>query len=777
MTINRNKFKTRKNVTAFKLAIIPTVLTALLSNSYLANAAVIEQIEVTANKRAQKMQDVGVSVTAYSGDQMKALGVTNTTEITQQIPGLQVNSWSPTITTFNLRGISQNSFADNLEAPVAVYTDNVYIGSMNAISGQLFDVNRVEVLRGPQGTLFGRNATGGLIHYITKDASEADLNGYIEASYSDFNKRTLEGAVGGSISETARFRFAGRMEKADGYVEATKGPGPLYKLTDGAVGSANDSSRDLQNADSIAFRTAFQFDLNDDMVLDLNVKYSKDNDVATGGYIFLDTAGDPTTGLGTEIIKDSPLTGEPWKHANNTEGYFDREAISSTASLVWYMENGIEFSSITNYTTMDKDYYEDGDGLDVDGINFGNNVKPFTQLSQEFRFAGDLDEIRWQAGLYYLDMDIDLTQTVSGSGFFDDGDPTTDDTAAGQRVEVKQESKNWSVFGQFEYDFADDFTLITGLRWSQDDKKLNFTNTYFNPTLTPEQLARNTAMQGGNITNLDDALNDLDDRDASYSEIDYGDYAARIQLDYRYSASTLMYASYNRGIKGGNWSPSQNVLPGAEELRNIRHDEEVLHSYEFGVKTAFWDDIARLNTSFYYYDYEDYQAFSFTNFVPSVANKEASAQGLEVELFLTPGDSWDFIFGMSLMDSEVKGVNTAIAGVTVDAELPSAPNFSFNFLGRKSWEIGEDELAVQLDGVAYSEQYLEGHNSIASTEEAYSVWNASISYQMDDINFSLWVKNITDEEFRVYNLDFGAGGSTAMYAPPRWVGVTASYNF
>ena len=186
-----------------------------------ASAAVLEEVTVTAQKREQNLQDVGVSVSAFSGDQMKALGVTNTTEITQQVPGLQVNTWSPTITTFNLRGVSQNNFTDNLEAPVAVYSDDVYIGSMNAISGQLFDVERVEVLRGPQGTLFGRNATGGLIHYVSRDASDDETNGYVDVSVSEYSTRSFEGAVGGSLSDNVRGRFSARWEEGDGYVEST----------------------------------------------------------------------------------------------------------------------------------------------------------------------------------------------------------------------------------------------------------------------------------------------------------------------------------------------------------------------------------------------------------------------------------------------------------------------------------------------------------------------------------------------------------------------------
>jgi len=758
-----NKVQVRDNVggRALSGAIHGVVAASLLLPALAIQADILEEIVVTAQKREQSIQDVGVSVSAFSGDQMKALGVTSTTEITQQIPGLQVNSWSPTLTTFNLRGISQNNFTDNLEAPVAVYNDEVYIGSMNAISGQLFDVERVEVLRGPQGTLFGRNATGGLIHYLSRPAAEEELNGYFEASFSEYNKKSFEGAVGGALSDTARYRLSARWEESDGYIEAQDGPSPLYTITEGAIGNPGKAARDLQGSDGYALRAGFQFDLNDDAQLDLTFKYTEDNDVATGGYVFLDTGGDPATGLGTEIINDSPLTGKSDEHYNNTEGFFEREVFSFTGKLVWDLNDEVEFVSITNYTNMEKDYLEDGDGLGISAIDFQNTVDPYTQWSQEFRFSGEGENSRWQAGVYYLSMDLDLVQTVSGELFF--GSAT-----AKREVTVDLESTNWSVFGQYEYDLSEKLTLIAGYRFSQDDKEIDFTNDFSDPSdptrVEPELFDFKQAL-------IDEGMG------ANFSQIDYGDYAARLQLDYRLNDDTLVFASYNRGIKGGNWSPNQNVFAGQLELQTIRHDEETLHAYELGIKTEFADGLARLNATAFYYDYQDYQSFSFTGFTPSVANKDATAQGAELELFLTPGDSWDFIFGLSVMDSEVDDVDTAIDGVTVDAELPSAPGYSFNFLGRKSWTLGEGDLALQVDGVAYDEQFLEGHNSLASTEDSYSVWNTSLTYTTEEWRLSAWVKNLTNEEYRVYNLDFGAGGSTAMYAPPRWMGVTAAYSW
>ena len=156
-----------------------TVATSVIAkeNESIQSDELFEVITVTANKRVESIQEVPVSVSVLSGDQIDAFNLSDTTDITQQIPNFQLNAWSPQLTTFNLRGVSQNNFVDNLEAPIAVYQDESYVSSMNAISGQLFDIERVEVLRGPQGTLFGRNATGGLVHYISRTASEDELNG------------------------------------------------------------------------------------------------------------------------------------------------------------------------------------------------------------------------------------------------------------------------------------------------------------------------------------------------------------------------------------------------------------------------------------------------------------------------------------------------------------------------------------------------------------------------------------------------------------------------
>ena len=256
--------------------------------------------------------------------------------------------------------------------------------------------------------------------------------------------------------------------------------------------------------------------------------------------------------------------------------------------------------------------------------------------------------------------------------------------------------------------------------------------------------------------------------------IDYGDYAARLQLNMRPNDETLWFVSWNRGIKGGNWTAAAAV-----SIEEIQHDEEVLNSFELGVKTTLADGTARLNATAFFYDYEDYQAFSLTGLTPQVTNSDATASGGEVELFWAPGDSWDIVLGAAFLTSEVDfvpGVNPGTG--TADAEFPQAPGASLNGLVRKAWTGGNGEFAVQLDGTWNDDQWLEGTNSLVSKQDAYTVANASLTYSTDRWSASAWVKNFTNEDYLLYNLDLGAAGFIEqVFAPPRQWGITLRVNW
>jgi iron complex outermembrane receptor protein len=184
-----------------------------------------------------------------------------------------------------------------------------------------------------------------------------------------------------------------------------------------------------------------------------------------------------------------------------------------------------------------------------------------------------------------------------------------------------------------------------------------------------------------------------------------------------------------------------------------------------------------LNATAYYYDYQDYQAFSLTNFTPQVTNSDATNKGGEIELFLLPDEHWDIILGASFIDSEIDQAPGAFPGSFInDAELPQAPGFSFNYLIRYNWDAMGGNMAAQLDGVYNDDHYLESHNGASSKQEAYGTTNASISFTSSngDWDVRAWVRNLTNEEFALYSLDIG-GFVIRQNAPPRWYGLTASY--
>jgi len=774
-------------------------------------AQVLEEVVVTAQKREQNIQDVGISITAFSGDQIAALGMTNSTEITQQVPGLDMVAWSPTLTTFNIRGVSQNNFTDNLEAPVAVYVDDAYVASMNGINAQMFDMERVEILRGPQGTLFGRNATGGVIHYLTRRASDDELNGYVLGSVSDFGTYSIEGAMGGAFSDSARWRLSGRQEQSDGYIKSADFPegNPLPN-----------SNGNLGGKDGYAIRAALQFDLSDSATLDLLYRYSKDDEVPTGGYSFLPYADntDPEVYIPPEFedfvvnVIGAPIEAtpdiffcpsqldcftpvdtagrtvyggdhpDPHKNYADYRGFMDRDIHNFTADLDWELSDGLTLTSITNWQNVDKFYTEDGDGIPVPIIEF-TTIADFTQFSQELRLAGGSESIRWQAGAYYLDIEMDGDVRTGGAPAagvaVDLGFDPADLMGTGVTQDYTLDSRNWSLFGQAEFDLSDAFTLIAGVRWSQDDKELDFETAF-----DSFQISTGMPVSVPELYNLGEAVAaaglDVD-------TVDYSDYAARLQLDWRAGDNTLVFASWNRGIKGGNFAPSLNI-----DLARARHDEEILTAYEVGVKTEFGGGIARLNATAFYYDYEDYQAFTFLDGTPSVTNADATNAGAEIELFLMPSDNWDIVVGASFQDSDVDGVattqqQTTPVGFAVDwpvdfldnVDLPNTPSVSFNYLVRYNFGIGQSNLALQADGYYAGDQYLEVTSGGAARQDAYNVLNLRAVWTSPEQAWqaTAWMRNVTDEVYKQYALDLGILGGTVYYAPPQWVGFDLSYTF
>jgi iron complex outermembrane receptor protein len=617
-------------------------------------------------------------------------------------------------------------------------------------------VDRIEVLRGPQGTLFGRNATGGLIHFITHKATDTEANGYLEAGAADWSTYSVEGAVGGPFSDRVRGRLAGRYEKSDGYIEA------------GTAFGRTATGRDSAGANGYALRGTMQFDASDAVVVDLTAAYSRDHDVPTGEYIVSLAGFNETTGLGAfhnaldpadpaagpTNFDRKPITGDGWHHWSDENPYMNRNVRSGTAQVTAKLGGGMELVSITNFMSMDKFYIEDAGG----GFGFFpyNTINDYNQMSEELRLSGEADRIRWQVGAYWLNMEWNTFQSVQGALILGGTSDTQKMSTFGD-----VDSKNWSGFGQVEFDLAPQWTLITGLRWSQDNKDLKMRRVFED---VPEGVPPTEVFNINDVT-----IPGID-------KIDYGDYAARAQLNWKAAEHQLLYAAFNRGIKGGNWSldPLGGVAP-----ENLKHAPEKLKAYEIGWKADLFDGRARLNTAAFYYDYKDYQAFSLVGLTPQVTNSDAKAHGGELELTVSPTKGLNLLFGAAFLHSEVDAVPDVFGG-TVRAEFPNAPSVSLNFLGRYEWPMIGGLVGVQVDGRYNDDQFLEGTNSEVSFEPSYSVWNGSLSYRTNDdhLRLTAYVKNFTNEQYRLYDLDLGLLGFIEQaYGPPRQFGVSVAYHW
>lgn len=748
------------------------------------NNVFLEEVVVTAQKREQSLQDVGVSVTAFSGDQIRKLGITDTINIAAQTPALQIQQQHPNVTTINIRGVSQNDFSSHLEAPVAVYVDDAYVSSMGAAHAQMFDVERVEVLRGPQGTLFGRNATGGLVHFISKKPTE-EFEAYADLTLAEYSQTKFEGAISGPLSENILGRVSIASNKHDGVLE-------------------NRIGEDLRAADTKSIRGQLQINASDDLTVGLKASYTKDDTV---GNSFSHAASSYNMqGLGEFVGSNqtpiyfglfdptAAITGpcpgcDPRGHVETDNdvfegafdfiGHFQRDIYNYQVNVDWQLSDNVTFTSITDYFDMVKDYGEDTDSSPFTAVHF-TEIEEREQFSQEFRFSGESESVNWTAGAYYLDFETDTGGTVlldaaplatflppPSFGMFpafnDPSNPcfSTGPCAPGTPGFLATfghseniESESWAVFGHLEFSLTDALTLVAALRYTDDEREMNL-------TIDNIQLGA----PGLQVFNL---------------EQDFDNISAKLQLDWEVTDEWLLYAGLSRGHKAGNFAAPLFALMNPSDTSSLTHDEEVLHSLEVGAKGAFWDGRARLNASVFYYDYKDYQASSFVQLTQQINNRDATAYGGEIELTLVPTDALTFIFGASFIESEVEDVGMP-NGSFQDRELPNAPSFSFNGLGRYTVSVSDGFLMTfQADFSYQDDSCFTVVCHPVEEEDDFIVGNARISLapESDKWEVAVFVNNIGDEEYRVFAGDASfVGNTSSSFGAPRWYGASVSYRW
>ena len=499
----------------------------------------LEEIIVTAQKRSENLQDVPISVTAFSGQQMAELGVTNAIDLISQVPGLKVSgAGGGAINNFSIRGVTQNDFAASQESPVAVYVDEAYI-SLNTITNfSLFDLERVEVLRGPQGTLFGRNATGGLVHYITMKPSQ-DFDGIVDFQLGEDGRTRAEGAVGGGLGERVSGRLAGVYDKNDGLIENDIGPNTMRR-------------------DNYAVRGQLLFEASDDLSVLLKAQYANE-DAARGGYAH-------TVALDGNFVNDPDATdffgyrdadGDPFTVSQDFDGYTESEVAELSARIDWTVDR-FNVTSLTNYQDISDGYGEDADVTPFDIYNY-EQANEVTQFSQELRMSWDSERLKNIVGVYYLNIDGEFNTRQTGDAFFGTGVGYPEGTA--EVVAATQETETWAIFGQSDVALTDRWSLTLGGRYNDDSKDFRYESTdiYF--------------LQGGSFSYRDSLSED--------------DWSGKVQLNFRPKDEWLLYAGVSRGIKAGGFNlPLFPIAPS-----DFPFSGEVLTAYEVGLKSSLTDRV------------------------------------------------------------------------------------------------------------------------------------------------------------------------------------------
>ncbi|KQY26146.1 TonB-dependent receptor [Caulobacter sp. Root1455] len=699
-------------------------------------ATALDEIVVTAQKRSENLQDVPVSVTALTADQLKDQRVGDVLALSGLSPGLQIktddNAANPRIF---IRGIGVNDFNPATASAVGVYVDGVYVASPLAQMAGFYDLQQVEVLRGPQGTLYGRNTTGGAINVTTKKPTSTP-QGDLAVDYGRFSTLNVQAGFGGPVvGDTLAFRIAGLYDKSDGYT--------LNRLT-GHKG--NDAERK-------AARFALRYTPDDKLTVDLSASYSK----STGGSILTynrslvaqtaeaASTTDPDPTYGYIFCKPTHYTsgqctnvaGYANTSTNKYEGDYRFEGkdivkLFGATSAISYDFGGVTLYSVTGYQKAERDDWEETDANPI-SIFDARYIAEQDTASQEFRLQSNgATALRWVAGLYAARDNLDNNSHYNVLEVLRVPDPVNNptgmDPANGVGVfgwPLHQKTTSYAAFGQVDYDLTAKLTLTGGLRWSQDKKTFHY------------------------VSDVDYGLLTLFEYDNAKT---FSSISGRLGLRYALSDDANVYATYNRGTKSGGFFSGQTTDP-----RDLGpYKDETVNAYEVGAKSEFLGRRLRVNVSAFYYDYKDLQVYTQVqrDGLPVQLFTNASAArvyGGEAEIEARPVTGLSLTLGASLLSAEYKDfisyADPSMPPLDYSGNtLPSAPKASLNGAARYEHPLGGGDLITQLDFTYRGKVYYDTANTERLSDKARAYVNGQVGWAFADGRYELgvWGKNLAD---------------------------------
>ena len=731
-----------------------------------AQTALLEEVVVTAQKRAGNLQDTPIAISAVTGDAIEKLNIDDIGAIAAANPSL-VYSEAGGEAQLYIRGIGSNIFNVGADQSVATHIDGVYTGRANMGLTQFLDIDRVEILRGPQGTLYGRNATGGAINIISRAPTD-EFEGYVSGLVGSFDRIDVRGAVSGPITENLSGRLAVRRLKDDGYTEDLDPQGG-DKIDDNDLAALRGSLRwksDALTATLIAEHSEFQNGNTSIFPID-------------------------NTGL-AESFGAKPNR-DIHKTYNNTPSFHEWETGGVTGILDWAVTDKTNLYLTVGYRDWDSDFLFNTDGTEIE-ITRTTLSYESEQLSAELRLSGESGWGRWLVGAYWFDEDKYGALGLVRSGFT----PPAVLVPRSFIFRADGTGEATALFGQVDFNLADTWTLSAGLRYS-DEKKGDF-------------LRQSTLLPDNELLGLFTPNPIPDATPASTRRVtrSWDAWTPRVGLEFRPSDDRLFYLTYSEGFKSGGFNDLSVVNPP--------FDPELVDSIEVGAKTEWLGGRLRANASAFYYDYTDLQVSVFasvgsitTTFTTNAA--EATVQGLELDLAAKVTDSLDIAASLAVLDATYDRFVTpygscTAANVALDARctgrvglprlidaagnrLNNAPEFKGSISATYRFDLSGGG-SISLLGAAHHQGrvYFVPANTTVMSQSSYTLVDARIGYENEsgDLAVGAFVKNLADEDY-FHNIVqftstsdarkdvFAIGNALGYPAAGRQWGVEVTYRF
>jgi iron complex outermembrane receptor protein len=753
------------------LLLAPLAATAL-STPLLAQE--LEEVIVTAERRSQSIQDVPLSVSAISGEDVAPGKIVNLDDVAYKTPSVVFTRFNVGEPRIYVRGIGSSSDSAASDPAVGIFVDEVYIGRTGGVSFDLYDLERIEILRGPQGTLYGKNTNGGAINIVSSRPSQ-DFNAKLGLTAGNYNLWGVRGLVNGGLTDTLAGKLSFSTMSRDGFGEnvitpeqvVTNGNFSNSPLIGGSIGAANGGDN-LDDAENISVRGQVLYEPTERLSVLLGADYAKDKTNGICRHLQNLEEGGATAALWASELSDK-YNDDDRNCATQFETEQEREVTGLLARVDYDLDWGT-FTSITAWRSSAYDYTDDLTGvplMDPNGFittpeNVVNAVdEEASQISQEFRLSGSSQRLDWLAGAFLMREEVDrkeeyytqysaLIRTQLPLAGVGDVLFTQDNTTT-----------STALFGQLDWHITDQWTLTYGVRWSLDEKDI-------------EQ--GSIDLIGGNIPPTGVPLI-LPGFGPVSAKDDWSQVTNKLSTSYQFNDNVMAYLLYSEGFKSGAFESQTNTVAAAV----TPVDPEFVRNYEAGVKTNWWSNRMQFNLTYFYMDYEDLQVFQLNSqLLLRLLNAQAESRGWEANFTILPIDNLMLSLEYSNNDAKYTEFTDANGRDLEGNDLVNAPAQSLVAAADYTQPLaGGSSLNFNVSYNWKDEYFSNPANAEKTRQPAAGIVDANMSWASADQSWvvTAWGKNLTDEQIIASLIVDPTGITSEAYKAPRTYGLTVTKNW